>query len=59
MRGSAKIKAVNPGYGEGYSMVAHDLELHYRYEDAIVYYRKAIEADPRVVVGALGSWGSI
>jgi tetratricopeptide (TPR) repeat protein len=42
----AKITAVNPGYGEGYALIAHDLELHYRYEDAIAYYRKAIEADP-------------
>ncbi len=25
----------------------HYLELNYRFEDAIVYYRKAIEADPR------------
>ncbi len=27
---------------------AHDLELHYRYEDGIAYYRKAIEADPKL-----------
>jgi len=44
----AKIHAVNPGYGEAYALVAHQLELHYRYEDAITYYRKAIEADPRL-----------
>ena len=44
----AKIRAVNPGYGEGYARVAHQLELHYRYEDAVTYYRKAIEADPRL-----------
>ena len=42
-----KIRKVNPGYGEGYAHVAHYLELNYRFEDAIVYYRKAIEADPR------------
>ena len=42
-----KIKAINPGYGEAYAHVAHQLELHYRYEDAVTYYRKAIEADPR------------
>ena len=44
----AKIRAVNPGYGEAYAHVARQLELHYRYEDAVTYYRKAIEADPRL-----------
>jgi tetratricopeptide (TPR) repeat protein len=43
-----KIKAINPGYGEAYAQVAHHLELHYRYEDAATYYRKAVEADPRL-----------
>ena len=42
-----KIHQVNAGYGEGYAHVAHYLELNYRFEDAIGYYRKAIEADPR------------
>jgi tetratricopeptide (TPR) repeat protein len=44
----AKIRAVNPGYGEAYARVAHQLELHYRYEDAVGYYRKAIAADPQL-----------
>jgi tetratricopeptide (TPR) repeat protein len=44
----AKIRAVNPGYGEAYARVARQLELHYRYEDAVVYYRKAITADPQL-----------
>jgi cellulose synthase operon protein C len=48
----AKIAAVTsgagPGYGEAYARVAYELELHYRYEDAVTYYRKAIEADPRL-----------
>jgi Flp pilus assembly protein TadD len=44
----AKIHAVNSGYGEAYARVARQLELHYRYEDAVTYYRKAIEADPRL-----------
>ena len=48
MRGSRRLRAVNPGYGEAYALVAHQLELHYRYEDAVTYYRKAIEADPRL-----------
>jgi cellulose synthase operon protein C len=43
-----KIRKVNPAYGEGYALVAHHLELNYRFDDAIVYYRKAIEADPRL-----------
>jgi cellulose synthase operon protein C len=43
-----KIRKVNPGYGEAYARVAHYLELNYRFEDAIVYDRKAIEADPRL-----------
>ncbi len=44
----AKIAGINPHYGEAYARVAHELELHYRYEDAVNYYRKAIEADPRL-----------
>jgi tetratricopeptide (TPR) repeat protein len=43
-----KIRKVNPTYGEGFALVAHHLELNYRFDDAIVYYRKAIEADPRL-----------
>ncbi len=43
-----KIKAINPGYGEAYAHVASQLETHYRYEDAVTYYRKAVEADPRL-----------
>jgi cellulose synthase operon protein C len=43
-----KMSAVNPHYGEGYARVAHQLELHYRFQDAVTYYRKAIEADPRL-----------
>ena len=44
----AKIRAVNPGYGEAYARVARQLEMHYRYEDAVTYFRKAIEADPQL-----------
>jgi cellulose synthase operon protein C len=42
-----KIKKVNPGYAEGYVHVAHYLELNYRFEDAVAYDRKAIDADPK------------
>jgi cellulose synthase operon protein C len=44
----AKIRQVNPTYGEGYAIVAHHLVLNRRYEDGIAYYRKAIEADPQL-----------
>jgi len=43
-----KIQAVNPHYGEAYERVAHHLELHYRYEDAVTWYRKAIDAEPEL-----------
>ena len=43
-----KVRKRNPGYGEAYARVAHSLELNYRFEDAIVYYRKAIAADRRL-----------
>jgi tetratricopeptide (TPR) repeat protein len=42
----AKIKAVNPGYGEAYGIVGAHLVLNRRYPEAISYYRKAIEVDP-------------
>lgn len=44
----AKIHAVNPLYGEGYALVGYHLVLNRRYEDGVAYYRKAIEADPRL-----------
>jgi len=44
----SKIVAVNPHYGEGYSRIAHQLDLHYRHEDAVSYYRKAVETEPRL-----------
>src|SRR5205085_6805739 len=43
-----KIRQINPQYGEGYELVAHHLVLNRRYKDGIAYYRKAIEADPRL-----------
>ncbi len=44
----AKIKAINPGYGEGYAIVARHLVLNYRYPEGVAYYRKAVEADPKL-----------
>jgi Tfp pilus assembly protein PilF len=43
-----KIRQVNPAYGEGYALVAHHLVLNRRYQEGIAYYRKAIEANPRL-----------
>jgi len=43
-----KIRNVNPAYGEGYALIASHLVLNRRYEDGIAYYRKAIEANPRL-----------
>jgi cellulose synthase operon protein C len=52
----AKINEVNARYGEAYARVARQLELHYRYEDAVTYYRKAIEVEPKLWIAhsALG-----
>ena len=42
----AKIKAVNPVYGEAWALAGHILVLNRRYEEGIVAYRKALELDP-------------
>lgn len=44
----AKMGAINPHFGEGYAQIAHQLELHYRYEDAVTYYRKAVDLTPHL-----------
>jgi tetratricopeptide (TPR) repeat protein len=44
----AKVRQVNPTYGEAYAIVGHHLTLNMRFHDSIAYYRKAIEADPRL-----------
>ncbi|MGO9591510.1 MAG: tetratricopeptide repeat protein [Candidatus Acidiferrales bacterium] len=44
----AKIAQINPTYGAAYAIVAHNLVLHNRYEDAAADYRKAIELDPQL-----------
>ncbi len=43
-----RLQSVNPHYGSGYAQIAHHLELHYRHDDAVAYYRKAIAAEPRL-----------
>jgi tetratricopeptide (TPR) repeat protein len=44
----AKIRQVNPSYGDGCAIIAHHLLLNYRFEEAVDYYRKAIELDPQL-----------
>lgn len=44
----AKIAAVNPHDGAAYMQMAHHLELHYRFNDAATYYRKAVEKQPEL-----------
>jgi tetratricopeptide (TPR) repeat protein len=44
----AKIRQVNPTYGEGCTIIAHHLLLNYRYEEAVAYYQKALEFDPQL-----------
>jgi cellulose synthase operon protein C len=42
----AATSGAGPGVAEAYARVGRQLELHYRYEDAVPYYRKAVAADP-------------
>lgn len=44
----AKVRQVNPAYGQAYAIIAHHLTLNMRFQDSIAYYRKAIEADPKL-----------
>ncbi|PYU19422.1 MAG: hypothetical protein DMG32_24475 [Acidobacteria bacterium] len=44
----ARVRQVNPSYGEAYAIVARHLFLNRRYDDAVDYYRKAIDADPKL-----------
>ncbi|MBV8864210.1 MAG: tetratricopeptide repeat protein [Acidobacteriaceae bacterium] len=37
-----RVLKINPVYGEAYATGAHFLEINYRYEDAVLYYRKAL-----------------
>lgn len=43
-----KVRQINPRYGRAWAMIANHLVLNYRYEDAIAYYRKAVELDPQL-----------
>jgi tetratricopeptide (TPR) repeat protein len=41
-----RVLKVNPAYGAAYACGAHFLEINRRYQEAIVYGRKALELDP-------------
>jgi tetratricopeptide (TPR) repeat protein len=43
-----RIRAINPAYAPGYALIAHHLILNMRYEDGVEYFRKAIQADPKL-----------
>ncbi len=43
-----RIVKVNPAYGEAYETGGHFLEINYRYEDAIGFYRKALALNPNL-----------
>ena len=43
-----KIRQVNSSYGEGCATIAHHLLLNYRYQEAVAWYRKAVELDPEL-----------
>ena len=44
----AKIRAIDPAYGEGFALVGYHLVMNRRYEDGVSYYRKAVAADPQL-----------
>jgi tetratricopeptide (TPR) repeat protein len=41
-----RILKINPAYGEAWAIGGHFLEINYRYEDAIPFFRKAIALNP-------------
>ena len=43
-----RILKVNPHYGEAYSLAGHFFVINRRYEEGILYYRKALELDPQL-----------
>jgi cellulose synthase operon protein C len=38
-----RILKINPAYGEAYAMGAHFFLINYRYDEAVTFYRKALE----------------
>jgi tetratricopeptide (TPR) repeat protein len=41
-----QILKINPRYGEAYAAGAHFFVINYRYDDAIAFYRKALDLNP-------------
>lgn len=41
-----KVAAINPHYGEAQRIIAEQLVLHRRYQDAMAYYQQAVALDP-------------
>lgn len=44
----AKIAAINPHYGEADALIADQLVLHRRYQEAISFYRQAVALSPEL-----------
>jgi len=43
-----KILKINPAYGEAYSTAGHFFVINRRYPEGIMFYRKALELNPRL-----------
>jgi cellulose synthase operon protein C len=43
-----RLLQINPTYGRGYALVASQLVMNRRYDEAVAYYRKAVDLDPRL-----------
>ena len=43
-----RILKVNPHYGEAYALAGHFFVINRRYEEGILYYRKALELNPEL-----------
>ncbi len=45
-----KALALNPSYGEAYSIPAHYYIITYRYREAVALYQSAVEVDPNLAI---------
>ena len=43
-----RILKINPAYGEAYSTAGHFFVINRRYPEGIMFYRKALELNPRL-----------
>jgi Flp pilus assembly protein TadD len=44
----ARIRGINPVYGQGYAIAAEHLIFNRRYQDGVAMYRRALELSPRL-----------